>query len=263
MSKFKGTVKKGVLVFILLNSKHEIEKIRAAGKLAAELLNYMETLVVPGISTEYLNEKAEEWTQAKGAWSGPLGYNGYTKSICTSVNDVICHGIPNKDHILNEGDIVNIDVSPVVDGFYGDTSRTFPVGKISDEAQRLIDIDYECLELGIAAALPGNRIGAIGEAIQTHAEDNGYSVVREFVGHGIGRYFHMPPEIPHFGKRTEGLQLRPGMIFTIEPMINIGEKEAVLMDDKWTAKTVDGSLSAQAEHMVLITDDGNEVLTRL
>jgi methionyl aminopeptidase len=249
---------------IVLLSAREIEKMRQAGKVAAELLEYLGKMVKPGISTYELNQAAEKWTQARGAKSAPLGYGSppFPASICTSVNEVICHGIPNKNQILKDGDIINIDVTPIVDGYHGDTSKTFFVGTPSPEAQRLVEVTEECLYRGINAVRAGGRIGDIGAAIQEYAESFGYSVVRNFVGHGIGRTFHTQPQVPHFGKKGTGKKLRPGMVFTIEPMINIGTWEADVLDDGWTALTKDRQLSAQFEHTIAITQGGVEILTK-
>lgn len=248
---------------IVLLSAREIEKMRQAGRLAAQLLKHLGTMVKPGISTYELNKEAEKWTQAKGAKSAPLGYGSppFPASICTSVNEVICHGIPNKNQILKDGDIINIDVTPILDGYHGDTSKTFFVGNPSDETRKLVEVTEECLYKGINAVRPGGRIGDIGAAIQEYAESYGYSVVRNFVGHGIGRTFHTPPQVPHYGKKGTGKKIRPGMVFTIEPMINIGTWEADVLDDGWTALTKDRKLSAQFEHTIAITSGGVEILT--
>ncbi|RMF26786.1 MAG: type I methionyl aminopeptidase [Cyanobacteria bacterium J083] len=248
---------------ITLLSRREIEKMRTAGRLAAELLEHLGKMVKPGVTTLEINDEAERWTQAKGAKSAPLGYHGFPKSICTSVNEVICHGIPSKKQILKEGDIINIDVTPIVDGYHGDTSKTFFVGKPSEEARKLVEVTEECLRRGIAEVKPGARIGDIGAAIQEYAESFGYSVVRDFVGHGISRIFHTAPQIPHYGVRGKGKKIKPGMVFTIEPMINEGTWEAVMLDDGWTAITKDGKLSAQFEHTIAVTPDGVEILTQL
>jgi len=249
---------------IVLLSAREIEKMRQAGKLAAQLLEHLGKMVKPGISTYELNQEAERWTKAKGAKSAPLGYGNppFPASICTSVNEVICHGIPNKNQILKDGDIINIDVTPILDGYHGDTSKTFFVGTPSAEAQQLVQVTEECLYRGINAVRAGGRIGDIGAAIQEYAESHGFSVVRNFVGHGIGRVFHTPPQVPHFGKKGTGKKLRPGMVFTIEPMINMGTWEAELLDDGWTALTKDRQLSAQFEHTIAITQGGVEILTK-
>lgn len=246
---------------ITLLSKREIEKMRRAGRLAAELLDYLAPMVKPGVTTLELNDKAENWTRKHGAISAPLGYHNFPKSICTSVNEVICHGIPNARQILRDGDIINIDVTPIVDGYHGDTSRTFCVGNPSPLAQKLVAVTEECLKRGIAAITPGGKIGDIGAAIQEYAESHGFSVVRDFVGHGISNVFHTAPQIPHYGVKGKGKKLRPGMVFTIEPMINEGSYEAVILEDGWTAVTKDGKLSAQFEHTIAVTEDGVEILT--
>jgi len=248
---------------ITLLSKREIEKMRQAGQLAAQLLDHLAPIVQPGVSTQTLNDEAERWTIAHGAKSAPLGYKGFPKSICTSVNEVICHGIPSPKQILKDGDIINIDVTPILDGYHGDTSRTFMVGTPSPTAQKLVAVTEECLRLGIAAARPGGTMGDIGAAIQEYAESQGFSVVRDFVGHGISHIFHTPPQVPHFGVRGKGRKLRQGMVFTIEPMINEGTYEHLLLADGWTAITKDRKLSAQFEHTIAITEDGVEILTLL
>lgn len=253
---------------IILLSSREIEKMRQAGRLAAELLSYLEPMVQPGVSTLELNDAAEAWTQARGAKSAPLGYpsgskNPFPKSICTSVNEVVCHGIPNAKQILQDGDIINIDVTPLLDGYHGDTSRTFLVGEPSPLARKLVEVTEECMWRGIRAVKPGARVGDIGAAIQEYAEAQGFSVVRSFVGHGVGRIFHTEPQIPHYGTRGRGKKLRPGMVFTIEPMINEGTWEVETLADEWTAVTLDRKLSAQFEHTIAVTTDGVEVLTTL
>jgi len=250
---------------IFIHSPREQELARAAGKLAANLLNHLETMVKPGVTTKEINDEAERWTQEAGAVSAPLGYvsggpTPYEHSICTSVNDIICHGQPN-DIPLKDGDLVNIDVTPKLNGWHGDTSRTFLVGECSDLAKSLVETTRKCLELGIRQAKPGKTLGDIGSAIQSHAERSGFSVVRLFVGHGTGRIFHCAPQVAHYGASRTGLKLRPGMIFTIEPMINEG-KPGVEMPDDWTAKTIDGKLSAQFEHTILVGESGPEILTK-
>ena len=246
---------------IELLSSRELDKMRTAGRLAAELLYHLEPLVKPGVSTLELNDEAERWTKAHGAKSAPLGYKGFPKSICTSINEVVCHGIPNAKQILKDGDIVNIDVTPIVDGYYGDTSKTFFVGTPSPLAKKLVEVTEECLKRGIAEVKPNARIGDIGAAIQAYAEAEGFSVVRNFVGHGVHRIFHTAPEVPHYGKRGPGKRLRAGMVFTIEPMINEGTWEVDVLEDGWTAVTQDRKLSAQFEHTVAVTADGVEILT--
>ncbi|MGK7937953.1 MAG: type I methionyl aminopeptidase [Xenococcaceae cyanobacterium] len=250
---------------ITLLSSREIDKMRRAGSLAAKLLDHLEPMVKPGVSTLEINDEAEKWTQAHGAVSAPLGYgpknNPFPKSLCTSVNEVVCHGIPNAKQILQSGDIINIDVTPILDGYHGDTSRTFFVGTPSPTAKKLVEVTKECLYRGIAAVKPGNRIGDIGAAIQEYAEANGFSVVRDFVGHGVSHIFHTAPQIPHYGRLGKGKKLKPGMVFTIEPMINEGTWEAVILEDGWTAITKDGKLSAQFEHTIAVTKDGVQILT--
>lgn len=254
---------------ITLFTPQEIEKLRRVGKLAAELLAHLGAMVKPGISTLELDTEAARWTKAHGAISAPLGYPGgrgvmpFPRSICTSVNSVVCHGIPHAKEILKEGDIINIDVTPILNGFYGDTSATFFVGTPSKQARALVEATEECLRRGIAEVAPGKRIGDIGAAIQEYAEGLGYGVVREFVGHGTGKIFHTEPQIPHFGKRGSGKRLQPGMVFTIEPMINVGGWKTKTLSDGWTALTEDGTLSAQFEHTVVVTDKGVEILTQL
>ncbi|HLO50663.1 MAG TPA: type I methionyl aminopeptidase [Kamptonema sp.] len=246
---------------LVLLSSRELEKMRNAGRLAAELLNHLEPMVKPGVSTLELNDEAERWTVARGAKSAPLGYKGFPKSICTSVNEVVCHGIPNAKQILKEGDIINIDVTPILDGFHGDTSKTFFVGQPSPTTRKLVEVTEECLRRGIAEVKPGARIGDIGAAIQEYAEAEGFSVVQNFAGHGIHRVFHTAPEILHYGKRGTGKRLRQGMVFTIEPMINEGTWEVEILEDGWTAVTLDGKLTAQFEHTIAVTESGVEILT--
>jgi methionyl aminopeptidase len=250
---------------ITLLSSRELERMRKACQMAAQLLDYLTPFVKPGVTTQKLNDLAEAWTKQRGAKSAPLGYAGtvmpFPRSICTSINEVICHGIPNSDDVLRDGDIINIDVTPIVDGYHGDTSRTFLVGDPSPLARRLVEVTEESMWRGIRAVKPGARVGDIGAAIQAYAEAEGYSVVRDFVGHGVHRIFHAAPQIPHYGERGKGKKLRPGMVFTIEPMINIGTHEAEILADGWTAITTDRQLSAQFEHTVAVTKDGVDVLT--
>ncbi len=251
---------------ITLLSASEIEKMRKAGRLAAELLTHLGSMVRPGISTQALNDEAERWTREHGARSAPLNYapggcTPFPRSICTSVNEVVCHGIPNSRQVLKEGDIINIDVTPILDGYHGDTSKTFFVGTPSKAARQLVEVTEECLKLGIAEVGPGKRLGDIGAAIQEYAESFGYGVVRDFVGHGIGKKFHTAPQIYHYGTRGKGDRMIPGMCFTIEPMINQGTWKTKLLDDDWTAVTGDRKLSAQFEHTVVVTETGVEILT--
>ncbi|AOW98826.1 MAG: type I methionyl aminopeptidase [Moorea sp. SIO3I7] len=246
---------------IVILSSREIAKMRLAGRLATALLDHLEPMVKPGVSTLEINDEAERWTKEHGAISAPLGYQGFPKSICTSINEVVCHGIPNGKQILKDGDIINIDVTPKLDGYHGDTSRTFFVGTPSPLAKKLVEVTEECMMRGIAEVKPGARVGDIGAAIQEYAESNGFSVVRDFVGHGISKIFHTAPQIPHYGTRGKGKRLRAGMVFTIEPMINEGTYEVEILADKWTALTSDRKLSAQFEHTVVVTADGVEILT--
>ncbi|PZO20067.1 MAG: type I methionyl aminopeptidase [Leptolyngbya foveolarum] len=243
--------------------------MRPACRLSSELLDYLAPMVKPGISTLELNDAAEEWTQQHGAISAPLGYPGaegamdFPRSICTSVNEVVCHGIPSKKEILQEGDIINIDVTPFYQGYHGDSSRTFLVGEVEPETRRLVEVTERALWVGIEAVKIGGRVGDIGAAIQEYAEGEGFSVVRDFVGHGVHRTFHAEPQIPHYGVRGKGKKIRPGMVFTIEPMLNEGTYEVNLLDDQWTAITQDGQLSAQFEHTLAVTKSGVEVLTKM
>jgi methionyl aminopeptidase len=239
----------------------DAERMRAAGRLAAEILDGVAELIRPGISTADIDRYVAEVTRSRGAISAPLGYKGFPAHCCTSVNDVVCHGIPDGGRILADGDIVNVDVTPIVEGFHGDSSRTVLVGQVAEVARRLVADTYTSMWLGIRAIRPGGRVGDIGHAIQRFAEAQGYSVVREFTGHGIGRIFHGPPSVLHYGTPGTGEVLLPGMAFTVEPMINLGHWKTQILDDGWTAVTLDGTLSAQFEHTVLVREDGVEVLT--
>jgi len=249
-----------------LLASEQVEGMRAAGRLAGEILDAVAERIRPGVTTLEIDRLVDELTRARGATSAPYGYRGhgappFPGHCCTSVNDVVCHGIPSVTHVLREGDIVNVDVTPVLDGWHGDSSRTFAVGEPAPKARRLVADTRRALWLGIGAVRPGARTGDIGHAIQHFAERQGYAVVREFTGHGIGRVFHTAPSILHYGKPGTGDPLLPGMTFTIEPMINVGHWKTEILSDGWTAVTVDGSLSAQFEHTVLVTEDGVEVLT--
>ena len=237
------------------------EGMRKAGRLAADILDALVPLVVPGVTTGELDDIVYRMSVDAGGMPATLGYRGYTKSCCTSINHVVCHGIPG-DKALKDGDIVNIDVTPILDGWHGDTSRMYFVGDVPIKARKLVDVTYECLMLGLDQALPGNRLGDIAHAIQTHAEKHRYGVVRDFCGHGLGRLFHDAPDVVHAGRPGTGPELRPGMFFTIEPMINIGRADCKLLDDGWTAVTRDRSLSAQFEHSIGITETGHEVFTK-
>ena len=248
---------------IQLKKPDEIAKMRIAGKLAADVLEMITPYVKPGITTDELDKLCHDYiVNIQKAIPAPLNYKGFPKSICTSLNHQICHGIPGNRK-LKEGDILNIDVTVLKDGYHGDTSKMFSVGKVSVLAERLIRITKECMDLGIAMAKPGNRLGDIGAVIQEHAEKNHFTVVREYCGHGIGSTFHEDElQILHYGKRNTGIEIVPGMTFTIEPMINAGKRHVKLLNDGWTVVTKDHSLSAQWEHTLVITETGNEVLTK-
>ena len=235
--------------------------MRTAGRFAAELLDTIEKEVRPGITTADIDALVERMTRNRGARSAPLGYHGFPAHCCTSINEVVCHGIPSPQRVLRQGDIINVDVTPIVDGFHGDASRTLFVGEVNPIARRLVEDTYTSLWLGIAAVRPEGRVGDIGHAIQTFVEPRGYSVVRQFSGHGTGRIFHSAPAVMHYGRRGEGDVLRPGMAFTIEPMINLGDWRCDVLEDGWTAVTRDRALSAQFEHTVVVTEDGVEVFT--
>ena len=234
--------------------------MRAAGRLAAQVLDALVPLVKPGVTTAALDDVVREMTLAGGAVPATLGYRGYTHSSCISINHVVCHGIPS-DKTLKDGDILNVDVTPLLDGWHGDSSRMYLVGDVPLKARRLVEVTYECLMIGIEQARPGARLGDIGAAIQRHAESHRYGVVREFCGHGVGRLFHDAPEVIHAARAGTGPELRPGMFFTIEPMINLGRPPVKLLEDGWTAVTRDRSLSAQFEHSIGITEDGCEIFT--
>jgi methionyl aminopeptidase len=246
--------------YIPIHGPEEYEAMRQAGRLAAELLDYITPYVQPGVTTNELDRICAEYTQDNGAISAPLGYRGFPKSICTSINHVVCHGIPG-DKSLRDGDIINIDVTPILDGWHGDSSRMYPVGRIGVKARRLIDVTHEAMMRGINQVRPGATLGDIGYAIQSYAEGERFSVVRDFCGHGLGRIFHCAPSVVHYGRRGRGTVLREGMFFTIEPMINAGRLETKILADGWTAVTKDKSLSAQFEHSLAVTADGYELFT--
>ena len=248
---------------IVLKSNEEIDQMRVAGRLAAEVLRMIGPHVQAGVTTGELDELCHAYiTEEQGAIPAPLNYRGFPRSICTSVNNVICHGIPG-DKRLKEGDIVNIDITVIKDGWHGDTSKMFLVGNPTVKARRICDIAYQSMVTGIEMVKPGVRLGDIGHAIQRYAEGQGGSVVREYCGHGIGRGFHEDPQVLHYGRPGSGEVLVPGMVFTIEPMINLGRRETRLLPDGWTVVTRDRSLSAQWEHTIAVTEDGHDVLTRL
>ncbi len=251
---------------VTLKTPEEIEKMRVAGRLAAEVLDYIGPHVKPGVTTDEIDRLCHDYiVNVQGGIPAPLnyappGYQPYPKSVCTSVNHVVCHGIPGEKK-LKSGDVLNIDITVIKDGFHGDTSRMFYVGQPSIQARRLVDVTQECMWRGIEAVKPGATLGDIGYAVQSYAESNGFSVVREFCGHGIGRKFHEEPQVLHYGRPGNGLKLQPGMIFTVEPMINAGRPDIRQLADGWTIVTKDHSLSAQWEHTVLVTETGFEVLT--
>ena len=245
---------------VKIHGAEDFEGMRRAGQLAAEVLDFIAPSVVPGVTTEELDRLCHDFTVAAGAISAPLGYRGFPKSICASINHVVCHGIPGPKR-LDDGDIVNLDITVILDGWYGDTSRMFFVGEPGIKARKLVDATFEAMWKGIEAVKPGATLGDIGHAIQAHAEARRFSVVRDFCGHGLGRVFHDAPNVMHFGNPGEGLVLREGMFFTIEPMINAGRWEVKILDDGWTAVTRDRSLSAQFEHSLGVTAAGCEVFT--
>jgi methionyl aminopeptidase len=247
---------------VTIKTPDQQEQMRTAGRLAAEVLDMIGPYVVPGVTTDELNARCHEYiVNVQQAIPAPLNYRGFPKSICTSVNHVVCHGIPSPDKRLKQGDIVNVDVTVIKDGWHGDTSRMYAVGKIAPSAQRLIDITHEAMWIGIRQVRPGAHLGDIGAAIQTFVEPQHLSIVREYCGHGIGQIFHEDPQVLHYGERGQGLQLQAGMTFTVEPMVNAGKRHVRLLPDGWTVITKDHSLSAQWEHTVLVTDTGYEVLT--
>lgn len=247
---------------IIIKNKEQIEGIRKSSQLAGQSLIYIEQFIEEGVSTEFLNQKIHDFIIENNATPATLGYNGYPKSCCISLNNVICHGIPSEETILKNGDILNIDVTTILDGYYGDTSRMYVVGEVDKKTQKLIDDTKHCLNLGIQQVRPGNHFGNIGFVIGRYAKAKGYSVVYEFCGHGIGLEFHEDPQVDHLSRKNTGDVMQAGMIFTIEPMINQGKPKANIdKKDGWTATTVDGKLSAQFEHTILVTEDGYEVLT--
>ncbi|HBA34387.1 MAG TPA: type I methionyl aminopeptidase [Gammaproteobacteria bacterium] len=247
---------------IHIKTSEEIEKMRVAGRLAAEALDFIGPHVQPGVTTEEIDQLCHNYmVDVQGAIPATLNYRGFPKSMCTSVNHVVCHGIPGPKK-LKKGDIVNLDVALIKDGYYGDNSRMYQVGETSIKAKRICQIAYDCMMLGIEQVKPGARLGDIGHAIQQYAEGNHCSVVREYCGHGLGKNFHEEPQVLHYGKPGTGVELVPGMVFTIEPMINLGKRQVKLLPDNWTVVTKDHSLSAQWEHTLLVTETGYEILTR-
>lgn len=248
---------------VVIRNKEEIAKAREAGRLAADVLEMIAPYVQAGVSTEELDARCNQYiTQVQKTIPANVGYHGFTKTVCSSVNEVVCHGIPSPKVVLKDGDIINIDVAIIKDGWYGDTSRMYFVGTPAAEAKKLVETTYEAMCAGIRAVRPGATLGDIGHAIQTVAHRDGFSVVREYCGHGIGTTYHDDPQILHYGNPGQGMRLKPGMIFTIEPMINAGKPGVKTLADGWTVITRDASLSAQWEHMVAVTEDGFDVLTR-
>jgi methionyl aminopeptidase len=247
---------------ITIKSEREIQIMRESCKLAAKTLHYLGQNLRIGMSTEDIDKLCHQYIINRNAIPATLGYHGFPKSLCTSRNEVICHGIPSTKDIVQDGDILNLDVTTILKGFHGDTNRTFLIGNVKPEYKKLVEVTYQCMMAGIAVCRPGARVGDIGAAIEEIAHDHGYSVVHEYCGHGIGRKFHEEPQITHFGKKGTGVELRPGMTFTIEPMINYGKRHCKVLGDDWTVVTKDKSWSAQFEHTILITADGYEILTQ-
>ncbi|MCY4643369.1 MAG: type I methionyl aminopeptidase [Bacteriovoracales bacterium] len=250
-------------MMINIKSEREIDLMRETCRIASSCLDHLESHIQAGMSTEDINTLAHDYITSQEAWPSPLNYHGFPKSVCTSKNEVICHGIPDPKVKIEEGDIINVDVTTYYKKFHGDTNRTFLVGKVLPEIQKLVEVTYQCMMAAIAIVRPGAHLGDIGAVIQEMAHDNGFSVVEEYCGHGIGREFHEAPQILHYGKKGTGTEMKPGMTFTIEPMINLGKKHCRLLDDGWTVVTKDGSWSAQFEHTILVTESGNghEILT--
>ncbi len=247
---------------IKLKTKQDIDKMRVAGRMASDVLEMIGEFVVPGVSTEELDRRCNEFIRkVQKATPANVGYHGFPKTLCTSINGVVCHGIPSEKDVLQDGDIVNIDVTVIKDGWHGDTSRMYYAGMPAPEAQKLVETTYKAMMAGIRAVKPGARLGDVGHAIQKLAESQGYSVVRDYCGHGIGRVYHEDPQVLHYGRPNTGLLLKEGMTFTVEPMINLGGPDVDQLDDGWTVVTADKSLSAQWEHMIAVTAHGFEILT--
>jgi methionyl aminopeptidase len=247
---------------ITIKSAREIELMRESGKLAAKTLQFLSNNLRIGMSTKEIDDMCHKYIINRGAIPATLNYHGFPASLCTSRNEVICHGIPSAKEFLQDGDILNLDVTTIWKGFHGDTNRTFFIGSVKPEIKKLVDVTYNCMMAGISVCRPGARIGDIGAVIEEMAHDNGFTVVHEYCGHGIGRNFHEDPQVTHFGKKGTGAEMRPGMTFTIEPMINFGKRHCKLLDDGWTVITKDKSWSAQFEHTILITEEGHEILTQ-
>lgn len=244
----------------IIKTEEQIAGIRRACQLSREILDKLEDVITPGITTEAINAWVHEYTIAHGAYPAPLHYNGYPKSVCTSINEVICHGIP-EERVLVDGDVLNVDVTCILNGYYGDASRMYLIGDPSSQARELVRVARECMYLGIEQVRPFNRVGDIGYTIEQHARKHGYSVVQDFGGHGVGVEFHEEPFVQHYGEKDSGMVLIPNMVFTIEPMINVGTYKCRVLEDNWTAITADGSLSAQWEHTVRVTENGVEILS--
>lgn len=247
---------------VILKTEQDIENLRISGRLAAQVLEMIAAHIQPGVSTEYLDDICHDYiVNTLKVVPANVGYHGFTKTTCISVNEVVCHGIPSPERILQEGDIVNIDVAIIHNGYFGDTSRMYLVGEVAPDAKKLVSVTYDAMHAGIQAVKPGATLGDIGYAIQSVAEMNGYSIVREYCGHGIGKTYHEQPNILHYGHQGQGLELQKGMVFTIEPMVNAGQAHVKELNDGWTVITKDRSLSAQWEHMVAVTETGYELLT--
>lgn len=246
---------------ITLKSAREIEIMKESCKMAAKTLHFLGKNLKIGMSTEDINKMCHQYTINRNGIPATLGYHGFPASLCTSLNDVICHGIPSTKDILKDGDIINLDVTTIYKGFHGDLNATFLVGNVRPEIKKLVEVTHQCMMAGISVCRPGARLGDIGAVIEEIAHDNGYSVVHEYCGHGIGRAFHEEPQVTHFGKKGTGVEMRPGMTFTIEPMINFGKRHCKLLDDGWTVVTKDKSWSAQFEHTICITEAGHEIMT--
>jgi len=247
---------------VILKSEREIEKIRASSQIVARTLAYLEQFIVAGVSTQELNDRADSYIRQQGAIPSSLNYRGFPKSICTSINEVIVHGIPGPQTLKN-GDIITVDITAFKDGYHGDSARTYMVGNVSKIARKLVKVTERSLELGIEQAKEGNKLGDIGHAIETYITHEGFHTVRDFTGHGIGRGFHEAPQVLHYGQAGTGMTIKRGMVFTIEPMINVGTHRVKILKDKWTAVTQDGSLAAQFEHTIAITARGTEVLSKM
>ena len=246
---------------ITIKTPEEIETMKKSCRLAAQSLDYIESFIKPGVSTNELDRLIHNFLTEKNAIPATLNYHGFPKSCCTSLNEVVCHGIPNDDDILKDGDILNIDVTAILEGWHGDTNRTYLIGDVDPKVVKLVEVTKECLEKAIKTVKPGSYLGDIGAAIQRIAHSHGYTVVREYCGHGIGREFHEDPQVLHYGKKGTGVQLKEGMTFTIEPMINLGSRHCKVLKDGWTVVTRDGKPSAQFEHTIVVTKDGAEILT--